>query len=153
MKKLLGLLTAVVILLGCIPATKPQAAEVNTETIYLDNGDHIETTIVTYPQTRSFSTKTGVKTTTYMNADDEPLWSVSVTATFSYDPGRSCLCNSVSGESKSYVSGWKVSEATTFRQLNTAMASATGTKYFIGIPMNSYEVSVTLTCDTYGNLS
>ena len=153
MKKLLTFIITIFILFELTTPYNLHAAEVNTETIYMDNGEYIETTIVTYPQTRSSNTKTATKTSTYKNSSNEALWSVSVTATFSYETGKSCLCTSVSGESKSYSSVWKVSGTSTSKSGNAATAKATGTKYFIGIPMNSYNLSVTLTCDTYGNLS
>lgn len=153
MKKLLGLLIVSIILFSFMPVTSIQAAETSTQTVYMDNGDYIETTITIYPQTRSTNTKTAVKTSAYKNADNETLWSVSVTGTFSYEPGNSCICTNVSGESKSYNSAWKVSDAAVSKYANTATASATGTKYFLFVPTNSYDLSVTLTCDTYGNLS
>lgn len=133
--------------------------EISSTIFYLDNGDYIETTIVTYANslintasTLSSTTKIGTKTTTYRNSSDEALWSVSVTGTFTYT-GQSCTCTSVSGQSKSYSSVWKVSNATASKSGNTATAKATGTKYFIGIAMHSYELAVTLTCSNSGVLS
>lgn len=152
-KKISALIITLSVLCGIITPCDSQAAEVSTDITYLSDGSYIETTIITYPETRSTGSKTATKTATYKNADDEPLWSVAVTGTFSYETGKNCICIGTSGESKSYNSVWKVSGATATKSKNTASATATGTKYFVGVAMHSYDLTVTLTCDTYGNLS
>lgn len=132
--------------------------EIITNIIYFDNGDYLETTIISSFQSLSntastlSNTKNGTKTSTYRNSSGDALWSVSVTGTFTYT-GQSCACTSVNGESTSYSSYWKVSGVTTSKSGNKATAKATGKKYLLGIQMQSHDVSVTLTCSNSGVLS
>lgn len=132
-------------------------SEVNTTIIYFDNGDYLETTIISTLQSSNTevilsNTKSGTKTSTYRNSSGDALWSVSVTGTFTYT-GQSCTCTAVSGTGTSYSSYWKVSNVTTSKSGNTATAKATGKKYLYGIQMQSHDVSVTLTCSNSGVLS
>lgn len=152
MKKIFTCILTLFLLANFISPHIVNATEVDTEITYMDNGDYIETTIISYSLNRS-TTKTATKTATYKNSFGDALWSVSVTCTFSYDYGISCTCTNVSGDSQSYSSNWKVSDVITSKTGNTGTAKATGTKYLAFLPTNSYELSVTLTCDNYGNLS
>lgn len=123
----------------------------NTGIEYLSNSDYLETVI-----TQTFSTRSslsGTKTTNYKNSAGSIMWSVSVNATFSYTYGKSSSCTSVNGSSASYSSAWSVSDATTSKSGNHATASATGYHYVAGILTDSLSRSVTLYCDSYGNLS
>lgn len=153
MKKLFTLLVTVSLLLGLASPCSIKAAEVDTEIIYLEDGDYIEITVETAPQARVSGVKTATKTATWKNSSDEALWSVSVTGKFVYVKDTSCVCVEVSGKSECYSSVWKVSDAIVSKSGNTATAKTTGTKYFLGIAMNDYDLSVTMRCDTYGNIS
>lgn len=119
---------------------------------YLDNGCYIETTINVTRSTYASNTRSGSKTKTAKNASGAKLWSVTVHATFSYNPGVSATCTSCSGSSASYSSSWKVSEATCSKSGNSATATAKGTEYLNFLPIGSVTESVTLSCDSYGNL-
>lgn len=156
MKKLIIPLLILVLLFTFFQPTSASAAEADmiTEIEYFENGDYIETTITIYPQARSSeNTTTGKKTLTYKNSSGDALWSISVTATFTYVSGKSCTCTSVSGSAATYSSSWKVSDVTTSKSGNSASSTATGTHYFSIIPLNSVTQTITLTCDNYGNLS
>lgn len=153
MKKLLTLFITVSLLLGLASPCSIKAAEVDTEIIYLEDGDYIEIIVETAPQARVSGVKTATKTATCRNSSQEALWSVSVTGKFVYVKDTSCVCVEVSGKSECYNSVWKVSDVTTSKSGNTATAKATGTKYFLGIAMHSYELPVIIVCDTYGNIS
>lgn len=154
MKKLkIFLLTLALIFSVNIP-TQAQSVEIPfSEIEYLENGDYIETTITILPSSRKSSTCTGRKTTNYKNSAGTTLWSVTVRASFSYVTGKSSKCTSASGYSTSKSSSWKVSSATTSKSGNSATATATGTQYRNSKPVGSITRSVTLSCDTYGNLS
>lgn len=157
MKKILATLIICAMILSIMQPTTTYAYETETTVEYLENGDCIETIIITITstaETRASSvTKKGTKTTNYKNSDGDVLWSISVTGTFTYVSGSSCTCTAVSGSAVSNSSSWKVSTAKTSKSSNKATASTTATKYLAFLKVDSIERSVTLTCDTYGNLS
>lgn len=97
-------------------------------------------------------TKTGSKTVYYKNADNETLWYVKVTATFSYN-GSTSTCKSASVTAGSNNSYWKVSNKKSSYSGNHGTASATGKKYLFGIVTSTINRSVTLTCSPNGTLS
>ena len=146
------LLIFCMICLFCTPSMAATVTDISTKKIeYLPNGDYIEVTITETP-TKAL-TKSGTKTANYKNSAGSTMWSVSVKGNFSYVTGKSCTCTSASGSSASYSSSWTVSSTTSSKSGNSATASATGTHYMSGNPMESLSRSVTLYCDSYGNLS
>lgn len=140
--------------LSFIPHYCVSASSALITTEYLENGDYIETSIMISPALFSTkATKTGSKTNTYYNASGTAMCSVTVRATFSYTAGESSTCTAVSGSAASYSSEWKVSSANATRSGNTATATTTATHTDGSIIYETKKLSVTLTCDTYGNLS
>lgn len=126
---------------------------VSVEIEYLDNGDYIEIILEEYLASNRAATRKGSKTTNYKNSSGTTLWSVTVVGTFSYTSGKAAQCTSVSGSSVSYSSAWKVTGARTSKNGNKASASATGTQIVNGVVISTLSRTVTLTCDSYGNLS
>ena len=147
------LITFCMVCLLCLPSMAATViSSPNTQIEHLPNGDYIEITITEEPATRALS-KSGTKTANYKNAAGSTMWSVSVRGTFSYVKGKSCTCTSASGSSSSYNSSWSVSGATSSRSGNSATASATGKHYMGNKVIETMTRSVTLYCDSYGNLS
>lgn len=105
-----------------------------------------------YSTATTTKTKTGSKTVYYKNADNETLWYVKVTATFSYN-GSTSTCKSASVTANSNNSSWKVSNKKSSYSGNHGTASATGKKYLFGIVTSTINRSVTLTCLPNGTLS
>lgn len=154
MKKLKFFLLTLTLIISFNVPVKAQSMEVPySQTEYLENGDYIETTITILPSPRKSFSRSGEKNTKYRNSAGTILWSVTVRASFSYVPGKSSKCTSASGYSTSKSSSWKVSSATTSKNGNSATATATGTQYKNSKPIGSITRSVTLSCDSYGNLS
>jgi len=112
----------------------------------------IETTITSEPNLARATTRKGSKTVTYKSGNTT-LWSVTVTASFSYTAGKSSICTSANGPAKSSSSNWKVSTPSTSRSGKKATSTATRKLYSGSKTITSYSQSVTLSCDTYGNLS
>ncbi len=98
------------------------------------------------------TTKTGSKTVYYKNADNETLWYVRVTATFSYN-GTTSTCKSAYVTANSKSSYWKVSNKRSSYIDNQGTASATGKKYLFGVVTSTINRSITLSCSRYGALS
>lgn len=127
----------------------------STEIEMLDNGDYITTTMTEYSDissTRSANTKTGSKTVTYRNSNDDILWSFTVTGTFSYNgTTSSCTKSTCSYNIKS--SAWKNPSTSSSKSGNTASGTITIKQYRLGLAVNSITRTVNLSCNKNGVLS
>ena len=153
MKRIIITLIAFSLIVFC-PVTTSNAAVIRQHSIeYLTDGSYYETTITTndfhsYSLIRTASlTRSANKTTTYTSSSGAKLWSVTVTGNFSYIKGKSSKCTS------SYSASWKITNKSSSKSGNTAIATATGTEYLQGKPIISRTKKVSLTCDINGNLS
>lgn len=121
----------------------------------LNDGCYIITTIEdvgisTEPLSRSTATKS--KTVKYYNADDEVMWYVKVTGTFTYGNGSS-KCTSSSVSAASYASTWKITNKSASNSGSTAIATATAKQYFDGTVIKTVSRTVKLTCSPTGVFS
>ena len=122
----------------------------------LENGDYIKTVIhydttPTSEGTPMRSTITGTKTSSYLNSNDEVMWEVSVTGTFSYN-GSSSSCTSCSHSATAYGSTWSIKRSGSFKSGNTATAYATATHTILNVSYD-HTFSVDLSCSANGTLS
>lgn len=158
MKKLVSTLLITMLLIGsvlCMPINAAAISENSTTAIeVLENGDYIET-VITYEDSessaRATQTKSGKKTASYKNSSGTVLWSVSITATFSYT-GSTATCTSKSHSATSYASSWSIKSVSSTKSGNSATAKAVAT-YKDGSLSTDYTKSVTLTCSANGTLS
>lgn len=129
-----------------------------TTTTHLENGYYVVTTVTTNnPRTSiytyaSTNTITASKTAHVYNSSNQVLWYVKVTGTFTYGNG-SAQCTKADVDVKSYSSYWKLSNVSAARSGATAYASATGKKINNGIVMRTVNETVSLTCNSKGELS
>ena len=156
MKKILSILLIVVILFA-MQSIFVFAETVNTPTVEdLGNGYYTITVIENIPSPNTLfaasTSTTKSKTTYFKNKNNETLWYVKVTGTFTYD-GTTSRCLSVTPAAQSYVSAWKTSDLTGNKSLNTATASAVGKLYADGVVVQTVARSVTLTCSSTGVFS
>ena len=104
--------------------------------------------------TSSAVTRTITKTRTLYGANNNKLWDVAVTGTFSYVWGVSSTCTNSVVNATSYVTNvWKISDKKASKKGNTATASAKGTAYSTIIPfivMETITETVTLTMNVHG---
>ncbi len=98
-------------------------------------------------------TKT-VKKTKYANyyaSNGKPLWSVYLTAEFSYN-GKKALCTSSSISCVIVDKDWKLVYSSNSEQENTAVGNFVVKQYKLGVPLKEIEKTLTLTCDKNGNV-
>ena len=133
-------------------------ASPNAEIILLENGDYLETTISDVPILSSglavfsaASTVTKKKTTYYKNENGTVLWSVAITATFTYD-GTTSKCTSYSHNTTCLSKAWKIKSASSSKSGNSATAKATATKSIDGTTTDITK-TVTITCSKNGVVS
>lgn len=119
---------------------------------YMEDGSSLEIYI---EETESFArtqSKSGKKTAVKKNAAGDKLWSVTVTASYTYD-GKSAKCTSSSVSTASYSTYWKKYTASASRSGASGTASATFKKYENSKVTDTRTQKVTLTCSASGKLS
>lgn len=128
------------------------------ETVVLANGDYLETVIMDVPTISSgistFSTARSVtktKTTRYKNANGVTLWSVSISASFTYN-GSTSRCTSCSHSTTCPSTAWRIKSVSSSRSGNSATAVATAT-HFLGTTARDFTRSVTIYCSSNGTVS
>lgn len=124
---------------------------------YFDNGDYLVTTLENESSTPDISlfattTTTKSKISRYYNANNEIMWYVKVTGTFTYGNGTS-KCTSSTVTAQSNVTAWKITSKSASKSGNTASATATAKQYFDGTVVNTIKRTVTLTCSSTGVFS
>lgn len=150
MKKIVTLLLTVMILsLMTVPAF---AADRNV--IHYEDGSYSVVTIEPDQQsvTRASTIKSGTVKYEHYSASNELEWVISFKASFSYN-GSTSTCISVNIPVVTiYNSNWSVVSQTSSKSGNTATANITmGLKQIIGT--SKVPITLTLSCDKYGNLS
>ena len=163
MKKITTLLlaAALTIITSCSTISTAEAssyASLDAEIILLKNGDYIETTISDVPVLSSgfsvlstASTVTKKKTTYCKNENGTVLWSVAITATFTYD-GTTSKCTSYSHSTTCPSKAWEIKSASSSKNGNSATAKATATKFIDGTTTDITRI-VTITCSKNGTVS
>ena len=107
-----------------------------TDTIEIfDNGDYLITTLEDEASSSNIAllstTTTKSKTSKYYNSNNELMWYVKVTGTFTYGNGTS-KCTASSVTAKSNVAAWKISNKSASKSGNAAIGKATAKQYFDG---------------------
>lgn len=158
MKKIISIVLLVlmfVITLGTYASAVSEANEATytTSTTYFEDGSYIITTIFEESSiTRATSSKTGQKTATFYNSDNVAQWSATLKGTFTCN-GSSATCTASSITHKIYSSNWKIASASATKSGNKATGKATAKRYLVGIPVQTNNRTITLTCSASGVLS
>lgn len=131
----------------------------NLSQIYKNNdGSYIIVNIITieskdsYNANSSMSTKSGTKNYSFYNSKSELQWIVSIHGTFNYN-GSTSNCIKSSTSSQLINSTWKVKEAVASRKNNSAIGDFVVKHYMLGVPVQTKDVQLTLTCSPNGTLS
>ena len=161
MKKTFILLLTLITLV-CFANSTPmetRAAEPTSKTIeMLENGYYYETIIVDVETEENNSLRassnsiTKKKTTQFKNSSGTVLWSVSITATFTYD-GSTSKCTSCTPSAKAYASTWSIKSVTSSKSGNSATATAVATQTGLAGITYDYTKSVTIKCSATGVVS
>lgn len=123
----------------------------------LENGYYYETIIVD-AETDGISSRaasntiTKTKTTQLKNSSGSVLWSVSITATFTYD-GSTSKCTSCTPSARSYASTWSIKSVTSSKSGNSATATAIAVQTTAVGTTYEYTKSVTIKCSATGVIS
>lgn len=151
-KRTFSLLSIIVLLLALFPGFA-SAAEVseNEYIIPLENGCYILVTITEVPS-RAANAKTASKTFSFKAEDGTVQWKAVLTGTFTYN-GTTATCTASSCDVTIYETDYYVISKTTGTSSNTATASVTMGRKFLGITIAKETYNMTLTCSPNGTLS
>ncbi|MBQ3128599.1 MAG: hypothetical protein IJN78_04610 [Clostridia bacterium] len=156
MKRFIAITLSLIIILSAISFNASASyGEINdeiTETIYFEDGSYIVITLEETTYSRATNTKSGSKTYTYTNSDNEKQWSVTLNGTFTYT-GSTATCTNATISKVIYDDAWKFTSATASKSGNKATGNITAKKYFLGIAIKTVNDSITLTCSATGTLS
>lgn len=150
MKKFLSLLLSCLLFFMCFNITA-FASESNESIIYFDDGSYI-VTIITESPSRATKTKSGTKTLSHYNDDNEKLWDATLKGTFTYT-GSSATCTNSTISYNIYNNNWKITSATASKSSNKAIGDIIAKRYVLGIPTKTVEQTITLSCSASGTLS
>lgn len=101
---------------------------------------------------RSVKKITAKKTRDYKNAAGATQFSIVITGTFTYN-GKSSSCIDASAKVTNIRTGWKAISVSGSKSANKAIGKAVIANYFNGIEIGRQTASVSLICNSVGNLS
>ena len=172
MKKFLSIFIAFIITFipFCIPASAGEIAD-NKQTEYFEDGSYITveiSSVIENEMTNIFArifeffrkliefftgnkTVSKTKYASYYDSKGALLWSVYLTAEFSYN-GKTAKCKSSAASYDVYDSDWKVTSAVSSKEENTANADFTVQQTKLGVKLKPVTKRLTLTCDEGGEV-
>ena len=148
MKKIISILIICISLFNVFVFSAFASVEKTEQIEYFDDGSYMITYIET-STVRALSVKTTSKSANYYDKNDNILWRVTLTGTFSYT-GTSSTCTASTVASNIYDSSWKLTEATASKSGNTATGTFVVKKYLALIPTQTQNVNLTLSCSANG---
>lgn len=154
MKKTIIFCTIFIMLFSLCYSVSAVHNPIATNIEYLEDGSYFVTVIEETGSIATYSTltKSGRKSSTYYNSESEALWSITLTGTFSYD-GTTATCTDANLTYTIYNSNWRMISTTATASGNTAMGTAYAKQYVLGVPINSAERSIEISCSPTGVLS
>lgn len=160
MKNFLLILLLALFTCYTVPTTTFAASDcsniISIDTEYLEDGCYYETIISDASSDLDLlsaeKTTTKTKTTSLKNSSGNTLWSLSITATFTYD-GKTSKCTSCTPKGTAPATYWTISNITSKKSGSTATAEALVTHKTSSTTANKYNKSVTISCSATGKIS
>jgi len=119
--------------------------------ITLTTTDYVDDSIVTRAATANTTGKS--REVKYTNNSGDVEWVYTLSAVFSYTPGVSSTCTNATYSEEIYDSSWHFSDGAATRSGNTAYGVGTFKHKVLFITTATYNIDISLTCDTYGNVN
>ena len=132
-------------------ATADPALEV-IEIEYYADGSYGVISLKNEPGRAPTGTVTKTKTYDYYDSNNVRQWQVSLTASFSYN-GVTASCTSATPGHAIYNNTWQVTKETASISGATATGIFTVKKYVLGIPYQTVNKTLTLTCSPNGTVT
>lgn len=153
MKKIFSIISAIIMITSIIAHQVLAASQVNAtvEIITMEDGSFL-TVELTTTSSRAANTKTGTKTYTYHAADGTVEWKGMVTGTFEYN-GSSSTCTVSVCTVTITNKNWYVISKSSSKSGNTAYGYITMGRDFLGVRVDTENLTIALACDKNGKLS
>ena len=148
-KRFISFILAVVLIASAVPTFAMAATD--EIVITYEDGSYLVVT-VNESATRSGTTKTGKKTYSYYDANDNLEWKAVLSATFTYT-GSTSTCTNATCTTTVYNSNWYEYSKSTTRNGGTATTNLVMGRKLLGVTVSKFSRTLTLTCDSNGNLS
>ena len=151
MKKIVSLFLAVVLMISLLPSTYAKTM-IDKQIEYFSDGSYIVTVLSedSFHYLRNSVTRS--KTKYCYNALDDLIFSITITASFYYTTGAIVKVTSHSPSYAIQNNAWTCASITSSAINSGVLATATASGSFV----NSFvtrDVSVSISCDNYGNIS
>ena len=129
-----------------------------SKVFYFDDGSRL---VITAPkilfegvdQSKSQQSKTTQASYSFQNTSGETEWIYTLTCTFSYEYGVSSVCTDAHYDQTIYKGNWTFSNGATSISGNRGSGTGLYTEKFLFITIRSINVSLTMACDIYGNVT
>lgn len=153
MKKLFSLI-AVITILFTMSSVAFATNDASDSIEYFSDGSYIIITLNTENSISTYATntKTGTKDATYYDSDGNILWKATLRATFTYT-GSSATCTNAEVVYSTYNTAWKNTSKSATKSGNTATGNVTFKRYVLGIPVETIDKTITMTCSASGVIS
>lgn len=150
MKRLLSIVLLLALFVGLIPFNSNAKTD-DVEITYFQDGSYLVTEVIRNI-TRASGMVSGSKPSTYYNNSGVAQWKAVLNGTFSVS-SSGATCTSASMNVTIYDSSWYTISKSATKSGNVAKGSATIGRKVAGVTVSSIPVSLTLSCDSNGNLS
>ena len=152
MKKVVSFILFLSLLFDCfvIFSSAKNTSYIDIE--YFDDGSY---GIVTFEPSLLLATKgtvTKTKKYSYYDSSNNLCWYVTLSGTFTYN-GTSANCSNASIAYHIYKNSWSLTSANSSRSGATATGNFTFKNYVLGVPIQTVNKTLTLTCDKNGNIT
>lgn len=150
MKRIFAAILVMVLLISALPCGVSAAAD--TQVIALEDGSYVVVS-VEKSSARAANTVTGSKNYTYYDSNNNLQWKAKLTATFAYSGGWYTCTTANCNVTITNTTNWYVVSNNTIRSSNNAVTNLTMGRKALGVTVEKYPYTITLTCDNNGNLS
>ena len=89
----------------------------------------------------------------HYDSDDNLEWKYTLYATFEYEYGVSSVCTNAYYVQNIYKGNWTFSNGAAYTSANRAIGTGRYVEKYLFITINTIEVSLTMTCDVFGNVT
>ena len=131
--------------------------------ILFDDGSFIEISPIRYLSSKAMNadssnakatqTTLGQRDVYYSDSSGNIEWEYTLTANFTYTPGVSSTCTNATYSSNINANGWTLNDAAATRSGNTAYGVGVYIKKILLIKVKEVDIDISISCDSYGNLS
>lgn len=151
-KRFISILTIPAILFCILPqSVSAEATDNSTIVIPTEDGGYLTITTTIY-ESRATNSKSGTRSAAYTSADGLVCWTFVLGGTFSYN-GSTATCTNTYDKVNIYDEDFHEISSSSWANGNKACGSAEIVLKVLGITVNTWTPSLTLTCSPTGTIT